>query len=149
LGLFRRLFGSEKSRPVPVPKAADDWRQRADEVERFGDIRVEVVGESNYQDAIRKACDWKKGTDTHFECMAELVPEPSNRFDPNAIMVHIDGARVGYLSRGDARKFGPAIRAAIDMQGFGSCRAVIAGRAHGETDNLGVFLHVDAELLDL
>jgi hypothetical protein len=148
LGLFRRLFGNEDSRRVAVPKAADDWQQRADEVERFGDVRVDVVGESNYQDAIRKACGWKKGTDTHFDCMAELVPEPTNPFDPNAIMVRIDGACVGYLSRGDATKFGPAIRAAINRQGSGSCRAVIAGRALGETDNLGVFLHVDADLVD-
>jgi hypothetical protein len=79
--------------------------------------------------------------------MAELVPEPTNKFDANAIMVRIDGACVGYLSRADAVKFGPAIRAGIKQQGSGSCRAVIAGRAHGETSNLGVFLHLDAEMI--
>jgi collagen type III alpha len=79
--------------------------------------------------------------------MAELVPEPTNKFDPNAIMVRIDGACVGYLSRGDAAKFGPAIKAAIKQQGTGCCRAMIAGRADGETDNLGVFLKLDAELV--
>ena len=89
-----------------------------EDTERFGDIRVEVVGESHYQPAIRAACDWKSGTDILFECMAELVPEPTNPYDRNA----------------------------IKRQGSGACRAVIAGHASGDTDNLGVFLHLDAEV---
>ncbi|HST68991.1 MAG TPA: HIRAN domain-containing protein [Solirubrobacterales bacterium] len=146
MGLFQRLFGGGGPRRVES-QDVDDSARREEEVMRFGDIRVDVVGESNYQAAIRKACDWKPGTDTRFECMAELVPEPTNRYDPNAIMVQISGACVGYLSRGDALKFGPAIRSAIEQQGVGCCRAVIAGRSDGETDNLGVFLRLDAELV--
>lgn len=147
MGLFRRLFGDEGGRSMPARTAPDELEQRAEEVERFGDIRVDVVGESNYQEAIRKACSWKEGTETRFECMAELVPEPDNRYDPNAIMVRIDGDCVGYLSRGDALKYGPAIKAGIERQGSGCCRAVIAGRASGKTDNLGVFLRLDPELI--
>ena len=147
MGLLRRLFGGEDDRSMPVHTAPDEFEQRAEEVERFGDIRVDVVGESNYQEAIRKACGWKEGVETHFECMAELVPEPDNRYDPNAIMVRIDGACVGYLSRGDALNYGSAIKAGIQRQGSGCCRAVIAGRASGKTNNLGVFLHLDAELI--
>jgi hypothetical protein len=144
--LWRRLFSGEDGRSRAQPAAPESERHAA-EVERFGDIRVDVVGESNYQDAIRKACGWKEGSDTNFECMAELVPEPSNRFDANAIMVRIDGACVGYLSRGDALRYGPAIKTAIKQQGTGCCRAFIAGRAGGETNNLGVFLHLDADLV--
>jgi hypothetical protein len=147
MGLFRRRFGGRENGSTPAPVDTGEFERRAQEVERFGDIRVDVVGESNYQEAIRKACGWKKGTETHFECLAELVPEPQNRYDPNAIMVRIDGACVGYLSRGDALRYGPAIKAGLERQGSGCCRAVIAGRADGETDNLGVFLHLDAELV--
>lgn len=146
MGLFQRLFGGSAPQQEEGP-GSDDLPRREEEVMRFGDIRVDVVGESNYQAAIREACSWEPGTDTHFECMAELVPEPTNKYDPNAIMVQIDGACVGYLSRGDAVKFGPAIKSAIQKQGVGCCRAVIAGRAGGETDNLGVFLNLDAELV--
>jgi hypothetical protein len=35
---------------------------------------------------------------------------------------------------------------AIQRNGSGMCRAVIAGHANGDTDNLGVFLHLDAEI---
>jgi len=106
------------------------------------DEMVNVVGESNYQPAIRKACGWKPGTDTHFDCFAELVPEPTNPYDPNAVRVDIDGACVGYLSRADAVELGPAIGEALAKHGSGLVRAVIAGRAVGDTDNLGVFLHL-------
>lgn len=75
--------------------------------------------------------------------MAELVPEPTNSHDQNAIMVKIDGRCVGYLSRRDAKLHGNAITEGILRQGSGMCRAVIAGRAAGSTDNLGVFLHLE------
>ena len=105
--------------------------------------RVNVVGESNYQPAIRAACGWKPGQDTRFECFAELVPEPTNPHDPNAVMVRIDGQRVGYLSRQDAKELGPVIVAGIKTHGSGMCRAFIAGRADGDTTNLGVFLSLN------
>lgn len=145
MGLFKRLAGNE---PEPAPQTdltAQDtcWIEDA---ERFGDIRVDVVGESHYQPAIRSACNWKPATDTMFHCLAELVPEPTNPHDRHAIMVTINGACVGYLSRQDAATLGPAVRAAIKQQGSGACRAVIAGHANSDTDNLGVFLHLDAKM---
>jgi hypothetical protein len=103
---------------------------------------VPIVGESNYQPAIRSACGWSKPEDICFECMAELVPEPSNPHDPNAVRVDIDGRCVGYLSREHAAELGPAIAEGIKTQGTGMCRAVIAGHKDGETANLGVFLHL-------
>jgi hypothetical protein len=78
--------------------------------------------------------------------MAELVPEPTNPYDRNAIKVTIDGACVGYLSRKDAVTLGPAVQNAVKHQGSGMCRAVIVGHANSDTDNLGVFLHLDAEI---
>jgi hypothetical protein len=133
MGLFR---SRRRQRTVGVVDvSADVWVTMEE--------RIEVVGESHYQPAIRKACGWKPGTDTLFDCLAELVPEPTNPHDPNAIMVKIDGRQVGYLSRRDAVEYGAYISQAILQQGTGMCRAVIAGRANGETANLGVFLHVE------
>ncbi len=82
MGLLKRLLGDEPEPSSPDVQSATDTRW-VEDVERFGDIRVDVVGESHYQPAIRAACDW---------------------------------------------------------------RAVIAGRASSDTDNLGVFLHLDAEI---
>lgn len=136
MSLFRRLFSTEAN-PVVEDSVSLDISAKG-----CRDELVNVVGESNYQPAIREACGWKPGTDTHFECFAELVPEPTNRYDPNAVRVDIDGACVGYLSREDAVELGPAISEALAEHGSGLVRAVIAGRAAGETDNLGVFLHL-------
>jgi hypothetical protein len=145
MGLLKRLTGN-RSESEPRDASGTKDARWLEDAERFGDIRVEVVGESHYQPAIRAACNWKPGTDTLFHCTAELVPEPTNPHDRNAIKVTINCACVGYLSRQDAVTLGPAIRAAIKHQGNGACRAVIAGHANGDTDNLGVFLHLDAEV---
>lgn len=138
MGLLRKLFN------VPEPEPTVEVVDLTPEVWITTEERVEVVGESHYQPAIRKACGWKgPHVDTMFECMAELVPEPTNKHDPNAIMVKVDGRQVGYLSRRDALELGEAISKALLRQGTGMCRAVIAGRADGETQNLGVFLHLE------
>jgi hypothetical protein len=108
----------------------------------WSDQLVEVVGESHYQEAIRTACNWVAGVDTLFECFAELVLEPTNPHDSAAIMVRIEGSCVGYLSRCHAKQLGGEISARIARQGTGLCRAVIAGHAVGDTENLGVFLHL-------
>jgi len=38
--------------------------------------------------------------------IAALVPEPDNQYDPNAIMVMIDGQQVGYIPKDDAPEIG-------------------------------------------
>lgn len=134
MGLFSRLLNTG-----PKPSGGRVQKPKAtDESARGG--MMNVVGESNYQPAIRKACDWQPGTDTLFDCFAQLVPEPTNPYDPNAVRVDIEGNCVGYLSRADAVELRPVIMRAISEQGSGLVRAVIAGRAEGDTDNLGVFL---------
>jgi hypothetical protein len=114
-------------------------------IERFGDELINVVGESHYQPAIRAACGAGINEEVLFECFAELVPEPSNPYDSNAVKVLIDGRQVGHLSRSDAVELGPAIVAAREAAGGSLCRAVIAGHKDSETTNLGVFLHLDIE----
>ncbi len=134
MGVLARLFGWEDEPEKPLYDVSSQV---------VHEERIAIVGESNYQDAIRSACGGSPGEDVGFDCIAELVPEPTNKHDPNAIMVQIEGRCVGYLSRSDARTYGPAIAEGIHRQGTGMCRAYIAGRANGETTNLGVWLHLD------
>jgi hypothetical protein len=113
---------------------------------------VAIVGEASYQPAISKACGSTKWEDVRCEISAALVPEPGNPHDSNAVSIYIDGEKVGYLSRGDAIDYRPAMDA-LRAAGYnaGVCSGVIAGRGPGgETMNLGVFLYLAApdELLD-
>ncbi|MBX5470805.1 MAG: hypothetical protein IRZ21_13030 [Thermoleophilaceae bacterium] len=108
-----------------------------------GDERVEVVGESHYQQALRSICGREAWTEVRHECVALLVPEPTNPHDPNAVMVQIDGKLVGYLSRADAVAYRPTLRPLAAQGKAAACHAVIAGRGPGSrTSNLGVFLHL-------
>ena len=113
---------------------------------------VAIVGEASYQPAIAKACGSTKWEDVHCEITAAIVPEPGNEYDANAVAIFIDGEKVGYLSRGDAIDYLPAMNA-LRGAGYdaGVCKGCIAGRGPGsETKNLGVFLYLAGpdELLD-
>lgn len=80
--------------------------------------RVDVVGESFYAEALRslfpRALD--DGGQELFR-RSVLLPDPTNRHDPNAIKVIIDGHHVGHLSKEDAATYQPVFRALI-QRGF-------------------------------
>ena len=44
-----------------------------------GSYRVEVVGESHYQEALEAICGGRTEEGARQECTATLVPEPTNR----------------------------------------------------------------------
>lgn len=107
-------------------------------------VVVEVVGESFHQEAIIRACGSTHWEEVLCPVQAALIPEPDNDFDPHAVQVIVGDSKVGHLSRGDARDFGPLMELLAE-RGFdgAACDAVIAGRGPGsETKNLGVFLHL-------
>jgi HIRAN domain len=139
MGLFSRK--NREASPPPTP-----GMQRAEAVifdEADCSELVGVVGESHYQGDIRDICGSHKWEDVSFDCIAALVPEPSNPYDPNAVMVQIDARLVGHLSRADAVKYRPLIDQALAKDKLVACRARIAGHGPGgETSNLGVFLHM-------
>lgn len=72
---------------------------------------LRVVGESHYQENLRKARAMSPDPEPVF--WASLIPEPDNPYDPNAVKVAIDPfGTVGYLARESARRYGPLIAAA-------------------------------------
>lgn len=124
MGWLARLVGLEEPRQ----------QTQVDAILLEGDELVAAVGESKYQQALRTACGSQHWEDVTYDCLAALVPEPSNAHDRNA---------VGYLSRGDAMDYGPALRAAGTVGKVIACEARIAGRGPGsETSNLGIFLQL-------
>ncbi len=68
----------------------------------------EVVGTQYRQDAVVGLFD--SGTDiddgAERNCIAELVPEPYNPKDPNAVAVHVEEVHVGYLPADVAPAYG-------------------------------------------
>ncbi|MBL8927839.1 MAG: hypothetical protein JNM77_16650 [Pseudonocardia sp.] len=72
---------------------------------------LEVVGESQYQEALWRVAGGRRDERVRVEVQAVLLPEPDNPYDPNAITVLIDGAKVGYLCRDDAQAYRPGLLA--------------------------------------
>jgi hypothetical protein len=72
-----------------------------------GDYAINVVGEASYQRELIKVSGsrTKDGSLSSFTKSADLVAEPTNPHDRNAVAVRIDGLTVGYLSRADAVQF--------------------------------------------
>jgi HIRAN domain len=132
MSVLRRLFNLS-----PKPEQPKSYA-RASIVEP----RLSVVGESNYQPALLAITGSSPGQDVAHDCIAELVPEPTNPHDPNAIMVRVEGRCVGYLSRQNAVKFGPRINAMIDAGQPTICNAFIGCKPDTGNPNLGVSLEV-------
>jgi HIRAN domain len=116
---------------------------RIDEIRlSFPDEVVRVVGVSHYQAALREIAPPGAGRVRH-PVLARLVPEPTNPHDENAIQVLVFDQLVGYLSRDDAVRYGPAVRLLRDHGRVLVCEAVVAGRGpDAGTANLGVFLEL-------
>ena len=113
----------------------------ADLIHLQGNRRIAAVAESQYQEALLALCG--PGEPVSHDCTAILLSEPTNPYDPAAVMVWAGGRHVAYLSRSDAAAYRPAISAAAAIDHLIACPAHIAGRAEkGETAKLGVFLHL-------
>ena len=89
----------------------DLWGQR-------GYPHQEVVGESNYAKQIRTLFGRQYDpAGTELMLTAQLVPEPDNKHDRNAVSVRINGMTVGYLPREDAARYAWAL-SGIVAQGY-------------------------------
>jgi hypothetical protein len=70
---------------------------------------LEVVGEASYQDNLWRVVGGGGSSNdrVRVEVSAVLVAETDNPYDANAVSVWVQGLRVGYLSREDARRYRP------------------------------------------
>jgi hypothetical protein len=142
IGRLSVLLGEDRE-----PRPSSQLRlgiERSLPVTIHGDREVDVVGESRHQDDLLELTGGRRRYGgVHTETVAELVPEPENPADPNAVIVRIDGRHVGYLRRRDVEWLAPLIDESHDLHGFSSCRAVIAGgwdRGRGDVGWFGVTL---------
>jgi hypothetical protein len=112
-------------------------------------MRVKVVGESHYQDALKRVSECPPTGDHRYECAARLVLEPDNPHDRFAVRVEVDGRRVGYLPRGSAKRFNKRLRAMAEQGQPAICMAFIGRSEDAGHSNLGINLRLpyDGEIL--
>jgi hypothetical protein len=138
MGFLRRIVGAgsvrrTSTRPVVVIDGLDN---------------LEVVGESNYQDALRGLVGARRDR-VRLPVQATLVAEANNRWDSNAISVWIAGSLVGYLSRDDAAAVRPGLLELERRHGASiALPGVIVGGGEA-TPSYGVFLNLDATAFGL
>ena len=108
-----------------------------------GSFSVDVVGESQYQDALATICGGYTPEGHNLEATAVLVLDDGNPYDNKAVRVEIEGRTVGHLSRANAREY----RRELQKQGCPSltlsCCALIVGgwdRGSGDRGYFGVNL---------
>jgi hypothetical protein len=122
MGFLKKLFGNsvvdtprtrasapppvrtrESSAPPPERKYSDvvDARDQSKLPEEAvllgGQDRVEVRGESHYQDALDKVCGGRCEEGHKRKVYAALDWQPDNPYDKNAIAIRVDGEMVGHM----------------------------------------------------
>lgn len=111
-----------------------------------GDRTLDVVGESYHQDALLTISGGRRHYGgVELEAVAELVPDPTNPYDPNAVKVCINGFTVGHIGRDDAVELRPTIDHSLDLHGQATCPATIRGgwdRGRGKVGFFGVTLRL-------
>jgi hypothetical protein len=109
---------------------------------------LEAVGEASYQDSLWLIVGGRSSPNdrVRMDVYAVLVAETGNPYDANAVSVWVQGLKVGYLSRDDARRYRPGLLALEQRYGkpIALAGAIVGGgmRADGP-GRLGVFLDHD------
>lgn len=150
MGILRRLFGAGEERvAVQARNASRSWTDLIAHFDRHvvhaGSHDLEIVGESNYQEALWRVVGEQSRERVRVDVLAVVATEPDNPHDPNAISVWIDGHKVGYFCREDAQAYQAGLvklyeqnRALVALNG-----AVTGGglREDGRLGFLGVWLY--------
>lgn len=153
MGFLRRLLrGGEQppdQRSASSPDRSPTWMRDGMEVQLCeGREDLEVVGEASYQDNLWRVAGGRSSPEdrVRVDVYAVLVAETDNPYDANAVSVWVQGLKVGYLSRDDARRYRPGLLALEQKHGkpIALSGAIVGGgiRADGP-GRLGVFLDHD------
>lgn len=132
-GFLSKLFGGDKEKPEqvapPVQRAASSPAQEAAPSTGQGVAighdwdDMEVSGEAYYREGIAKifrGLGRNEGGVTMQ--VAQLIPEPDNKYDPNAVRVVVLGQEVGHVPQENSR----AVARACKSIGRGNVAAVSA-----------------------
>ncbi|HEY0698907.1 MAG TPA: HIRAN domain-containing protein, partial [Micromonospora sp.] len=121
----------------------DLWGQR-------GWCAQEVVGESDFAAEIRSL--FGPGFDpegSEITVQAQLIPDPTNRFDPDAVKVLCSGQQVGYLPREHAGEYAPVLAALLEQGWTPQVQAEVWAQERQDPADPGRRTFVGAVRLDL
>lgn len=96
VGIALIVFSRKLKKPKAekLPKAVDS--KVRENVEKYADSKYIgycfIAGMYHHKPAIKAVLD-----DGSYEGPCDLIPEPENQFDPNAIRIEINGELVGYV----------------------------------------------------
>ena len=144
---LRRLLGLDGgvAEPAQEPPAPEPPHERVTMTSGRPTVlgrgwRLEVVGESYRQDAIRSAAESSAiSLGGRTPVQAVLRPEPDNPHDQNAIAVMVGRWHVGYIGREDAAILRPGLWRLMEQR---SAPIALEGVITGQP-TLGVFLSFD------
>lgn len=108
-----------------------------------------IVGEARRQDVLEElACGRDDRGCLVRHVTAELVVEPDNEFDSDAVRVDVGGRAVGYIPRDEAPDFHHVIAALWRTGAPATCRATLTGgwARPGDRGYIGLCLDIDNEL---
>lgn len=111
-----------------------------------GRFRLMVVGEASYQDNLEQICSGRTTESVDKIETAHLILEDSNPYDRNAVSVEIEGRKVGYLNREDAKAYRTYLQGKGQPNAIGTCHANIRGgwkRSKKDAGHFGVWLDFD------
>lgn len=127
LDFIKRMFkGEDNTTEQRVEEQPSDTAMfRAPHWKPSGLFALGIVGEDYHRDVIASIAQNPAGKTALTFCTASIVPESSNKHDPNAVAVYVDGQTVGYL----ARDLAVAFRSRLERCGLPlkvtTCDAVI------------------------
>ena len=120
MGILSRIFGKKEQAPVEPPAANKPTEEKKPARHKvagtsFRQAAIKALGTKNPDYALTKAEMFKRGLMEVYEYTfnpqtAELIPEPENPEDPNAIKVLVDGVHVGYIKSGSCARIHKLIR---------------------------------------
>jgi hypothetical protein len=89
---------------------------------------VNAAGESHYEDALETVASGRTCFGVRIPLItAELVREPTNPYDPNAVRVEANGRQLGYVAKEDAPRFHAVIDKLAAQDRLTTCRARLTG----------------------
>lgn len=106
---------------------------------------ISVVGEQFYQANLVRLVGDHGSKSVHLPVTALIAPENDNPHDDKAVGIWIDGYRVGYLDRDDARSFRRRLAAKKLSNQATACSGVVMGgfiRDNGQRASYGVQLFI-------
>lgn len=144
--ILTKIGKNEQKNPHPTPTNSNIYAWPG-----LMEYDFEVVGESYYQEAIKKIAKqqeakYANNQDAKIEPLtAYLIPDDYNQYDDKAVRVDIHGMQVGHLSREDARSFRRRLGAKKLTGQITTCGALITGGhiKNGKQADYGIALDIE------